>query len=104
MAGSKRRFSLSAILLPLLFLTMSGLARAATITVTNLNDTGPGSLRAALTAHASGDTINFSVSGTITIHSELPGPTDTLTIDGSGQSVILSGNASISNYRHRPDR
>ena len=43
--------------------------------------------------HASGDTINFSVSGTITINSELPGPSDTLTIDGSGQSVILSGNA-----------
>ena len=54
MAGSKRRFSLSAILLPLLFLTMSGLARAAIITVTNLNDTGAGSLRAAITAHASG--------------------------------------------------
>jgi len=50
MAGSKRRFSLSAILLPLLFLTMSGMARAATITVTNLNDTGPGSLSAALIA------------------------------------------------------
>ena len=35
MAGSTRRFSLSAILLPLLFLTMSGLARAAIITVAN---------------------------------------------------------------------
>ena len=93
MAGSKRRFSLAAILLPLLFLTMSGLARAAIITVTNLNDTGAGSLRAAITAHASGDTIDFSVSGTITLNSELPAVADTLTIDGSGQSVILSGNA-----------
>ena len=54
MAGSKRRFSLSAILLPLLFLTMSGLARAAVITVTNLNDTGAGSLRNAMSTHASG--------------------------------------------------
>ena len=92
MAGSTRRFSLSAILLPLLFLTMSGLARAAIITVANLNDTGAGSLRAAITAHASGDTINFGLSGTITINSELPAVADTLTIDGSGQTVILSGN------------
>ncbi len=93
MAGSKRRFSLSAILLPLLFLMMSGLARAATITVTNLNDTGAGSLRAALTAHASGDTINFDLSGTIKINSELPAVNDTLTITGIGESVILNGNA-----------
>ena len=93
MAGSTRRFSLSAILLPLLFLTMSGLARAATITVTNLNDTGSGSLRAAITAHASGDTINFGLSGTITINSELPAVGDTLTITGIGQTVILSGNS-----------
>ena len=92
MAGSTRRFSLSAILLPLLFLTMSGLARAAIITVANLNDTGAGSLRAAITAHASGDTINFGLSGTITINSELPAVMNTLTIDGSGQTVILSGN------------
>ena len=93
MAGSKRRFSLSAILLPLLFLTMSGLARAAIITVTNLNDTGAGSLRTAITAHASGDTIDFNLSGTITLNSELPAVANTLTIDGSGQTVIVSGNA-----------
>ena len=92
MAGSTRRFSLSAILLPLLFLTMSGLARAATITVANLNDTGAGSLRAAITAHASGDTINFGLSGTITINSALPAVNDTLTITGIGQTVILNGN------------
>ena len=70
MAVSNRRFSLSAILLPLLLLTMSGLAGAAIITVTNLNDTGAGSLRAAITGHASGDTIEFSLSGTITINSD----------------------------------
>src|SRR5271156_2052110 len=93
MAGSKRRFSLSAILLPLLFLTTSGLARAAIITVTNTNDSGSGSLRAAITAHASGDTIEFSVSGTIKLLSELPAIADTLTIDGSGQTVTVSGNS-----------
>jgi predicted outer membrane repeat protein len=93
MAGSKRRFSLAAGLLPLLFLTMSGFARAAILTVSNLNDTGAGSLRAEMTAHASGDTINFSVSGTIAINSELPAVADTLTIDGTGQTIIISGNS-----------
>jgi len=39
------------------------------------------------------DTIDFSVSGTITLNSELPAVADTLTIDGSGESVIVSGNA-----------
>ena len=93
MAGSNRRFSLSAILLPLLLLTMSGLARAAIITVANLNDSGAGSLRAAITGHASGDTIKFGLSGTITLLSELPAISDTLTIDGSGQTVTISGNS-----------
>ena len=93
MAGSNRRISLSAILLPLLFLTMSGLARAAIITVTNTNDTGAGSLRAAITSHGSGDTINFNLSGTIKLNSELPAVGDTLTIDGTGQTVIVSGNS-----------
>ena len=40
------------------------------------------------------DTISFSVSGTITLDSQLPDITDTdaLTIDGTGQSIIISGN------------
>jgi hypothetical protein len=42
---------------------------AATITVTNTNDRGPGSLRQALTAANDGDTINFAVTGTITLTS-----------------------------------
>ena len=40
-------------------------ARADTITVTNTNDSGPGSLRQALADANSGDTINFAVTGTI---------------------------------------
>ena len=50
-------------------------------------------LRNAISTHASGDTIDFNLSGTITLNSELPAVANTLTIDGSGQSVIVSGNA-----------
>jgi large repetitive protein len=42
-------------------------ARATTITVTNTNDSGAGSLRQALADANDGDTIDFSVTGTITL-------------------------------------
>jgi CSLREA domain-containing protein len=44
------------------------------------------------------DTIDFSVSGTITLGSTLPNVTDTTgltTIDGAGQSITVSGNNSV---------
>src|SRR3989442_527966 len=45
-------------------------ARAATISVSNTNDSGPGSLRDALATAANGDTIDASsVTGTITLTS-----------------------------------
>ena len=40
---------------------------AATITVTSLDDTGAGTLRQAIIDANSGDTIDFSVTGTITL-------------------------------------
>src|ERR1700734_1906846 len=69
MASLTRRFALAATALAFLLLVIPGIASAA-ITVTNTNDTGAGSLRAAITT-ANGSptvatTINFSVSGTIT--------------------------------------
>src|SRR5262245_30676321 len=64
----------------------------STLTVVNLLDSGPGSLRAAVTtanASAGADTIKFAggLKGTITLASELA-VTDDLTIDGNGASKL----------------
>lgn len=78
----------------------SGPAGAAVITVTTLADSGPGSLRAAVTAADNGDTIDLTgLTGTITLTSGAitttkavtitgPGP-DVLTVSGGGTSRIL---------------
>jgi polymorphic membrane protein len=95
MADRIRRVALAAIALPVLFLAMSGLASASTLTVTNTNDTGMGSLRAEILAASSGDTINFNVSGTITLGSTLPAIAIDLTIDGSGQAITVDGKNSF---------
>jgi hypothetical protein len=68
---------------------------ANTITVTNTLDSGPGSLRDAIATAAPGDTINFSVAGTITLNSTLSINTS-LTISGPGASnLAISGNNSV---------
>jgi len=64
---------------------------AATLTVTNTNDSGAGSLRDALASAGAGDTIEFSVSGTITLASQLT-ISQNLTINGTGKSIIIDGN------------
>jgi hypothetical protein len=88
-------------------------ANAATITVMNTNDSGPGSLRQALTEANDGDTIDFSIAtpATITLTSgdllvnksiTITGPgADQLSVDGnaadrvfyisSGKTVTISG-------------
>jgi hypothetical protein len=77
----------------LLLLTAQGLY-AATITVSNVNDNGAGSLRAALAGAGSSDTIIFSVSGTITLTSGQLVVDKNVTIAGPGSSVLsVSGNA-----------
>ena len=90
-------FVIIGVLLLFVFVTA---AHAATITVTNTNDSGPGSLRQALTIANDGDTINFAVTGTITLtNGGLPinknitisGPSpDQLSIDGN-QALLVFG-------------
>jgi len=82
-----RRFRVVFVLL----LAASSLA-AATFTVTNTNDSGPGSLRQAIldaNANAGADTIAFNIPGggvqTITPATDLPQITDGVTIDGYTQ-------------------
>lgn len=72
-------------------------ARAATSVVTNLNDSGAGSLRQAIADAAPGNTITFAVTGTITLTSgELVVAKD-LTLSGPGAaSLSVSGNTNIS--------
>ena len=102
MADRNRSFTVAAIALPFLFLLMSGFARAATLTVTNTSDTGAGSLRGEILAASSGDTINFSVSGTITLSSALPVIAINLTIDGSGRSITVDGANSFPIFNVNP--
>ena len=75
-----------------------GSVQAVTHTVTNTNDSGPGSLRQAIAVAASGDTITFDASlagQTITLASQL-NINKNLIIDGSGLNPrveISGGNA-----------
>ena len=61
-------------LLALLLLLLASAGWATTRTVTNLDDSGPESLRETIAASAAGDTIEFAVSGTITLSQPLPSP------------------------------
>jgi hypothetical protein len=71
-------------------------ARAATITVTNTNDSGPGSLRQALANTNNGDTINFAVTGVITLSNGGLGVTKNVTISGPGaHQLTVNGNQAL---------
>jgi len=70
-------------------------AHAATDQVTDCTGpTGPGRLTTVVGAAAPGDTITFACSGTITLTSTLI-LNQSLTIDGSGQAVTLSGGGTV---------
>jgi hypothetical protein len=67
---------------------------ASSISVSTTNDSGPGSLRQAITDALDGDTINIALSGTITLISELPIITKIITINGYVDVTTISGNNS----------
>lgn len=68
-------------------------SRAATINVTSTADSGAGSLRDAIAAASSGDSINISVTGTITLTGGTLTIAKSLIITGPGASELaISGN------------
>ena len=86
----------------LLLCAMAMQAQAATITVINTNDSGPGSLRQALVDANDGDTIDFAVTGTIGLTSGELLVNKVLTISGPGaENLAVNGNAraTFENYR-----
>ena len=90
---------LSSLLVAMLLMSaaLPPLANAATITVTNNNDSGAGSLRQAITDTVASDTITFdsSIAGqTITLSSQLT-INKNLAIDGTGQNITISGNNAV---------
>ena len=76
-------------------------ARATTISVTNTNDSGPGSLRQALAIANDGDTIDATgVSGVITLTSGQLLVEKRVTINGAGADVLaVDGNATSSVFQ-----
>ena len=73
--------------------TLAGTAGAATLTVTNLNDSGAGSLRDSIASASAGDKIHFQVTGTIALTSGQLTIGRNLTISGPGASQLaINGN------------
>ena len=70
-------------------------AHAATISVSNTNDSGAGSLRQALADANDGDTIDFSVTGTILLNSDQLTVDKSVTISGPGANVLTVKSAGL---------
>ena len=86
---------MKAVLCASALLALSATAEAATLTVTNANDSGPGSLRAAVAASASGDTVTFdpAVKDSILLTSGQIQIPHALTIAGPGWfKLAIDGN------------
>src|SRR5437868_12875896 len=73
--------------------------RATTITVTNRNDSGSGSLRQALVDGNDGDTITFAVTGTIGLTSGELVVDKSITISGPGPAMLAVSRSSNMPFR-----
>src|SRR5215467_3750270 len=79
-------------------------APADVITVTNANDSGPGSLRDALAIANDGDTIQFAVSGTIGLTTGELMVNSSITVLGPGaDNLAVNGNAKSRVFYIAPD-
>jgi parallel beta-helix repeat protein len=91
----------AAVVPSLVAVAAAGPAQAApVVTVSSLSSSGAGTLRAAINAAngapaGTGTTIKFSVHGTITLASALPGITSRVTIDGTSAPTYASGGAPV---------
>ena len=98
------------LLIALLTVGAAGLPalEGATLTVTNTNDSGPGSLRQALQDAADGDTINFSSSlngQTITLTSGQLLVSKSVAISGPGATTLAVNGSHLSRvFRTAPDK
>ncbi|HEX7914778.1 Ig-like domain-containing protein [Rudaea sp.] len=75
--------------------------QAATLTVNNNADSGPGSLRGQIAAAASGDTIDFAADLTIVVGSTL-NIAKNLTIDATGHNVAVDGGHAVTVFQIGP--
>src|SRR5207247_9210071 len=96
-------FSVRGLICAVLVCAASISVRADTITITNTNDSGPGSLRQALADANDGDTIEFAVSGTIGLTSGELLVVKNITISGPGaENLALNGNAKSTVFHIAP--
>jgi hypothetical protein len=72
---------------------------ATIITVTNTNDSGPGSLRQALVGANRGDTITFAVTGTIGLTSAELVIDKSITVSGPGPDMLAVSRTSNTQFR-----
>ena len=88
-------WSARSMIVPLFLCVVALPIQADTITVTNTNDSGPGSLHQALADASDGDTIDFAVTGTIGLTSGELLVDKSITISGPGADTLaINGNAS----------
>jgi len=96
---SRFRFNLGVPIFLFLLCAMTISTRATIITVTNTNDSGPGSLRQALVNANDGDRITFAVTGTIGLTSGELVIDKSITISGPGPNTLTVSRSSNTQFR-----